>query len=86
MTAETRCDCCDLPVTSCGRAVEQRQRTEAADRRRALIATRRYFPSQYRGGCAGCSEWYAAGALITPHLVDGERRWFAECCADRITS
>jgi hypothetical protein len=29
-----------------------------------------------------CGEWYAAGALITPQLVDGERRWVAECCAD----
>lgn len=80
MTA--RCECCDLPVESCGKAVELRQRDEAAARRRALIATRRYFPSQYAGRCSSCHERYAAGALITPQLVDGERRWVSECCAD----
>lgn len=82
MNGEARCECCDLPTSSCGRVVEQQQRAEAVTRRQALIDTRRWFPSSYRGQCADCGDWFAAGDLITPQLVDGERRWVAQCCAD----
>lgn len=74
-----RCDCCDLPVESCGKAVEQRLRNQDANERlRALDvpgAARAVFP----GLCCRCQEPIKIGDPIrwdTTHH-DG---WLRYCC------
>lgn len=74
MTA--RCDCCDLPASSCGKATETRQRQEQAGLRRSLLEYG-WFPARYPGSCCHCGEVFGVDALI--HR-DGEG-WLAECCA-----
>ena len=74
---DERCSCCDLPVSSCGKAAEQRQRAELAAERTRLRA-KGWFTSLYPGTCASCGEPYEARALIT---VERPRGWRAECCA-----
>lgn len=65
-----RCECCDLPVESCGKAAEQRQRAEqrrvSADRLVAVFA----------GLCADCGERIRPGDTIE-RSGDG---WRGECC------
>lgn len=73
----SRCDCCDLPEASCGKAIEQRQRADAA-RRAGELAARGYIRAAYPGTCATCSEPFGSGAHITGALHGG---WTAECCA-----
>lgn len=73
----TRCDCCDLPVESCGRAAEQRQRAEQRSELERLRA-RGYFAATFHGVCEGCGEHYSAGTLIVRTHPYGYR---AECCA-----
>lgn len=66
----TRCECCDLPVESCGKALETRQRAEAkARRQRALASDPRAFPASYDGTCA-CGDRFKAGTPIV-HTFDG---------------
>jgi len=73
------CDCCDLPVGSCGKAAERRQRKELAEFHKTLSA-RGWFPAEYPGVCS-CGEPFNAGALIVRDTGSG--RWIAECCADK---
>ncbi|MGH3834170.1 MAG: hypothetical protein ACRDSF_00480 [Pseudonocardiaceae bacterium] len=71
-----RCECCDLPVYSCGKAEEAAQRH--ARRRQALIKAG-WTPAHYRGVCVRCGERFGADALI--RYVGGSG-WRAECCAE----
>lgn len=51
-----RCDCCDLPLYSCGRGAEQRQQTETAAERRRLLHQPGAIPARYPGICSRCNE------------------------------
>ncbi len=75
---QERCDCCDLPVTSCGKTAEQRQRAEQADKRVRLRA-QGWMEAQLPGRCEVCNEPFDAGSLIT--YLGVEFGWRAECCS-----
>lgn len=72
----TRCDCCDLPVASCGKAAEQRQRAEAkADRPRhgAEVVAR------FSGRCPYGNERITPGDRL---VYDEEYGWCCAPCAE----
>jgi hypothetical protein len=76
MTTEERCDCCDLPVTSCGKAVEQ------ANERASRVAILASWPGRsvtalWPGTCPSCGEAYEEGDTITRCLDTG---WVCEGC------
>lgn len=73
-----RCLCCDLPIESCGKQAEVRQRAERAASRAVLIQ-HGWFEAQYPGKCATCSTWFAAGDLIRRDPT--QLSWQGECCA-----
>lgn len=78
MISETRCDCCDLPVYSCGKAKETRLRQEwKADRSR--LEARGWLSAIYPGVCEQCRERFEPGTLIRMVAHSG---WRAECCAE----
>jgi hypothetical protein len=77
VTTETRCDCCDLPAYSCGRAADTRQQATRRRKRQQLL-DRGWFPAQWPGTCEGCAERFAPGDLIRMHVPDG---WRSECCS-----
>ena len=74
---EQRCQCCDLPVYSCGKAKETELRREWRQDRERLEA-QGWRSSLYPGACEHCHEWFATGTLI--RMVAGSG-WRAECCA-----
>jgi len=76
---EPLCECCDLPVSSCGKAAEDRQR--AQDRRhRTWLVGQGWFASSYPGSCDNCGTPFKAGKLIHANGRGG-MRWRSECCA-----
>lgn len=74
--SEQRCDCCDLPVMSCGKAREVQLRQEAAARKRALLALPGVIAARFAGTCGGCGERFAEGV---PLKRKGDN-WVADCC------
>ena len=76
----SRCECCDLPAYSCGRATEQRARADAARRAGELRACG-YFPAQWPGDCGFCGERFQPGALIRLTTDTRHACWRAECCS-----
>ncbi|MGH7687802.1 MAG: hypothetical protein ACREN2_13445 [Candidatus Dormibacteria bacterium] len=76
--AEQRCECCDLPTYSCGKAKEAAQRHAQDAERRALVRAG-WIPAHYRGFCVRCGQPFNADALIR---YAGNGSWRAECCAD----
>jgi hypothetical protein len=76
-----RCDCCDLPVESCGRAVEQRLRKEDANARSEALSAYGWFRAQYAGQCAGCGEHFAVGDPIS-YVADGKYKSY--CCLHKV--
>lgn len=72
----SRCDCCDLPIESCGKEAELRQRWDT-QQARAQLRLKGYFPALFDGTCQGCDERFTAGTLIRFTIPDG---WTAECC------
>lgn len=74
-----RCDCCDLPVESCGKAAEQRQRAEAQRERTMLLARTSWFEASYPGTCSSCGERFPAGEPITKHGGG----YKASCCDNK---
>lgn len=79
---ERRCDCCDLPVSSCGKEAERRIAQAAAVERARLLQLPGVIPARYPGPCFTSGDWFQAGAPIRP--VDGHRgHWRClECCPD----
>lgn len=71
-----RCECCDLPAYSCGKAKETELRREWQWNRARLEAAG-WFSALYPGVCADCGEGFEAGTLIRM----GGSGWHAECCA-----
>ncbi len=74
----TRCVCCDLPVESCGKATETRQRAQAARDRARLLGRDGWVAANYPGVCSRCGERFTAGTPIHRDLVDGTPGW--RCC------
>ena len=74
---EQRCECCELPVYSCGKAVEDRQRRYEQAERAALLTRLSWFAAHHCGFCVSCGEWYERDTPITA----GAGGWRAECCA-----
>jgi hypothetical protein len=50
----TRCDCCDLPAESCGRAIEQARRDELKALRQRALQQPGVVPARYPGTCPAC--------------------------------
>ena len=73
-----RCDCCDLPVESCGRAVEVRQRQEDANARSHALSLYGWFRAQYPGQCVQCGGHFKIGDPIC--ALDGGYKSY--CCLD----
>jgi hypothetical protein len=72
---ESHCECCDLPVKSCGKAAEREQRrADRAERER--LQQSGWTPAQYAGTCHRCGEWFPVDSLIR---YDGDG-WRSECC------
>lgn len=81
MSAEARCTCCDLPLISCGRVAEQRQRDELLRERARLRKTAGSVLAKFGGTCVSCEEWYPAGTVIVADdRLDGWRS--LECCEE----
>lgn len=78
----TRCECCDLPVTSCGKAAEGRQRAEARAERERL-ARLGAFVAVWPGHCVRCGEPFQAGDLILSSglPIPTGFGYLAGCCA-----
>jgi hypothetical protein len=76
VAAEKRCECCDLPEGMCGKAVERRQRAEAARIRQVIEQHPATFPAQYDGACAACDEPFKVGDSI----MRGRGGWISAGC------
>ena len=74
-----RCECCDLPSYSCGKAKETELRRQWRINREQLEA-RGWFPANYPGTCVGCGGWFKPGTLIRMSMAP-PAGWRAECCA-----
>ena len=61
-----RCVCCDLPLSSCGKALEQARRREEFARRQRALAEPGTFEARFPGVCA-CGERFDAGTPLRHH-------------------
>ena len=73
-----RCDCCDLPVISCGRFVEQQLRQETAQERARLAGLPGVFLAVFSGACATCGERITPGDTI--RRAGNASGYTGECC------
>lgn len=76
--SEPRCDCCDLPVSMCGKAVEQRQRAEAVKQRPPHGAE---TTARFDGRCAYGGHRISVGDKLRH---DEEYGWCCTDCADTL--
>lgn len=76
---EPLCTCCDLPLSSCGKAAEDRQRAADRQRETALVG-RGFIAAKFSGVCAGCGDHYGVGAMIR-FAGPPTSGWVTECCA-----
>lgn len=75
-----RCECCDLPVESCGKEIERKRRAEAAV---AAPTAGVWFPAKYQGVCSGCGDDFNTGDRIALASVHGLHHCYvAECCKE----
>lgn len=74
MTA--RCTCCDLPVASCGKALEDARRAAAAAERTVRLAFPGWVAAAWPGLCLRCGDRFAAGAPIRSYA----QGW--SCCGE----
>lgn len=79
----TRCDCCDLPLESCGKQAEARALAAERALNLRLLALRAWFPATYGGACGQCGERFEPGTPITSFMLrgDGGMLYRAPCCA-----
>lgn len=77
MTELARCDCCDLPVESCGKAAEQHERRQQSAQR-VLLLHSGWVPAQWAGSCGQCGERFEPLTPIRRGVGGG---FVAECCA-----
>jgi hypothetical protein len=79
----TKCECCDLPEYSCGKAAAKRQEMEAKGRAAELVG-RGWFPAKWPGACRECGSEFDAGALIKGGPY-GYRGYLADCCSEVVS-
>lgn len=79
MADEGRCECCDLPMSSCGKAAEALARRQVMIDRQAQVA-RGAFPAAYAGKCCACEEGYGATSLIR-RTGRNSGGYLGPCCA-----
>lgn len=78
---EPRCECCDLPEPSCGKAAEAEELSELREWRRYLIRNG-WFTSNFPGVCDRCGVTFRGGVVIRSDGFSGRSgRYVAECCA-----
>jgi hypothetical protein len=77
VTVDARCECCDLPVSSCGKAAEDKQRA-ADNAERAELYTRGFIPARYPGVCSRCGERFAQDDPIRGTYGTGS--WIGGLC------
>lgn len=70
-----RCDCCDLPVESCGKAIEDRQRAEAHAERERLLTLPGVIAADLAGRCARCHGRVEVGDPIRHERGQGWHGW-----------
>lgn len=75
---EELCDCCELPIKSCGRALEQRRLTEVRQRNRRVLAAPGVIEANFGGRCPDCSQTFHEGDPIARN-ADG---LWSHCAAD----
>lgn len=80
MTAR-RCECCDLPVESCGREAQRRQDAERIAEFDAAFRRPGVIPAQFIGKCARCDERIRIGDPLRG-APDG---WIGELCCGKPT-
>lgn len=73
-----RCECCDLPVESCGLAAERRQIAEVNLERARLLSLPGAIAARFPSKCGSCGQRYDAGTPIIAHRNRGWRS--LECC------
>lgn len=74
----TRCDCCDLPVESCGKAAAQREAEVERVIREVVLLEPGTIEAKFTGPCKGCGTWVKVGDPIRLHEGD----WMGRlCCA-----
>lgn len=78
----SRCDCCDLPVESCGKRIEAAR--AAADRaeRARLFDLPGVFRALWPGSCAGCGERFAEGDPIKRFSKVIAEGYLGPCCVE----
>jgi hypothetical protein len=82
LTMADRCICCDLPIESCGKAVEDHEEALEREVRASILATPGWRVARYSGTCMACRQYdFAAGEPITQVVNVG---WAAGCCFDEI--
>ena len=74
--SEPRCECCDLPLYSCGKALEVQFRLAEQQERADLLSCPGWFAARCLGQCGVCGGWFEIG---TPILAD-VCGWRAQCC------
>jgi len=77
-TLDERCVCCELPVESCGKRVEQLRRREAMLERQRQAALPGAFPAAFPGWCARCGEPFGKGTVL--RRAGGVDGYVAGCC------
>lgn len=81
MTAEELCTCCDLPLYSCGRAIDEQARKEQRARRTRALAEPGVVAAQHHiRSCPGCGNPVPAGDPIR-RTDDG---WVGVFCCGRL--
>lgn len=70
---EERCECCDLPVSMCGKAAEKRQQAEARAEYARLLALPGTTIARHDGFCGKCGEHFDEGAPIQAVSAPGHR-------------
>lgn len=78
MASGDRCDCCDLPVESCGKAIEKKRLKDAADEKTRLLTLPGFFEARYPGVCGHCGEHFDAGTPIRNYQYG----WV--CCEEHV--
>lgn len=73
-----RCDCCDLPVESCGRDAERQQLADLKAERARLLAMPGVIAAKFPSKCGSCGQRFDAGTPIIAHRGQGWRS--LECC------
>lgn len=60
------CECCELPLASCGKAAETKQRQEAAAERKQRLVDG-WMEAKWPGKCLRCGEFFKPRDLIHPY-------------------